>query len=147
MGKGLFSWLKPVLRTKEDDLVDRIGLDATVFLRFAKMLRNIFIFLSIIGCTVMIPVNLVESSGEGTADFPKFTLMTPLYVPTTAIWSQVIMAWAFDAIVMYFLWRNYVGICALRRRYFQSSEYQRSLHARTLLVCICFWLGSGVGVR
>ncbi|KAJ9214457.1 hypothetical protein DTO166G4_3861 [Paecilomyces variotii] len=134
VGKGLFAWLKPVLKTKEDDLVDRIGLDATVFLRFAKMLRNIFICLSIIGCTVMIPVNLAESSSEQTAQFSKFSLMTPMYVSTTAIWSQVVMAWAFDAIAIYFLWRNYVGICALRRRYFESSEYQRSLHARTLMV-------------
>lgn len=135
MGKGVLSWLKPVLKTKEPDLVDRIGLDATVFLRFTKMLRNIFLFLSIIGCTVMIPVNLTESSKEGTSNYSKFTLMTPLYVSSMAIWSQVVMAWAFDAIVAYFLWRNYVGVRALRRRYFESSEYQHSLHARTLIVC------------
>lgn len=134
MGKGIFSWVKPVLRTREQDLVDRIGLDATVFLRFTKMCRNIFLVLSIIGCAVMIPVNLSQSSKGLTDNFSAFATMTPLYVSTNAIWSQVVCAWCFDIIVAYFLWRNYHGVRALRRRYFESAEYQNSLHARTLMV-------------
>ncbi|KAL4949397.1 hypothetical protein BDW69DRAFT_188364 [Aspergillus filifer] len=132
VGKGFFSWLKPVLRTKEPALVECIGLDATIFVRFTKMCRNIFIFLSIIGCGVMIPVNVAES--ENTNDTSAFTTMTPLYVPVNAIWSQVVCAWAFDIIIAYFLWRNYRAVLALRRKYFESTEYQRGLHARTLMI-------------
>ncbi|KAL4785684.1 hypothetical protein BJX76DRAFT_346866 [Aspergillus varians] len=132
VGKGLFSWIRPVLRTKEPALVECIGLDATIFVRFTKMCRNIFILLSIIGCGVMIPVNVSQSSNTNHATV--FATMTPLYVPTKAIWSQVICAWAFDIIIAYFLWRNYRAVLALRRRYFESSDYQRSLHARTLMI-------------
>ncbi|KAE8152700.1 hypothetical protein BDV25DRAFT_137642 [Aspergillus avenaceus] len=134
VGKGLFAWIKPVLRTKESELVDCIGLDATVFLRFTKMCRNIFIFLSIIGCGVMIPLNLTQSNKDSKSTLSAFVTMTPLYVSVEAIWGQVICAWAFDFIVAFFLWRNYKGILALRRKYFESSDYQRSLHARTLMV-------------
>ncbi|GFF47141.1 uncharacterized protein C354.08c [Aspergillus lentulus] len=134
VGKGFFAWMRPVLRTREPELVECIGLDATVFLRFTKMCRNIFIILSIIGCGVMIPVNLTKSNGSGISSLSAFATMTPLYVTTEAIWSQVICAWAFDIIIAYFLWRNYKAVTALRRKYFQSSDYQRSLHARTLMI-------------
>ncbi|KAJ5644960.1 hypothetical protein N7507_010971 [Penicillium longicatenatum] len=134
VGKGFFSWIKPVIHTREAQLVDTIGLDAVIFLRFSKMCRNIFIFMSIIGCAVMIPVNLAESKSNSSS-ISTFDLMTPLYVTNPmAIWSQVACAWAFDIIVVYFLWRNYRAVRALRRQYFQSSDYQRSLHARTLMV-------------
>lgn len=135
VGKDFFAWMRPVLRTREPELVECIGLDATVFLRFTKMCRNIFIILSIIGCGVMIPVNLTQSNGSGISSLSAFATMTPLYVTTEAIWSQVICAWAFDIILAYFLWRNYKAVTALRRKYFESSDYQRSLHARTLMVC------------
>jgi hypothetical protein len=132
VGKGFFAWIKPVIRTKEPDLVDCIGLDATIFIRFTKMCRNIFIFLSIIGCGVMIPLNLTQS--QNTNNATAFATMTPLYVKADAIWSQVVCAWCFDIIIAYFLWRNYRAVLVLRRRYFESSDYQRSLHARTLMV-------------
>ncbi|KAL4916287.1 hypothetical protein BDW62DRAFT_202796 [Aspergillus aurantiobrunneus] len=132
VGKGFFAWIMPVIRTREPELVECIGLDATIFVRFTKMCRNIFIFLSIIGCGVMIPINISQS--KNTDNIGAFTTMTPLYVTEKAIWSQVVCAWAFDIIIAYFLWRNYRAVLTLRRRYFESSEYQRSLHARTLMI-------------
>lgn len=81
----------------------------------------------------MIPVNLTRSNEVNGSN--AFSTMTPLYLETNAIWSQVVCAWAFNIIIAYFLWRNYKGVLGLRRRYFESSDYQRSLHARTLMVC------------
>jgi hypothetical protein len=136
VGKGIFAWVKPVINTREPQLIETVGLDAALFLRFTKMCRNIFICLSIIGCLVMIPVNITQS--RSTTDHSAssaFNMMTPLNIDNpTAIWSQVVCAWAFDLIVVYFLWRNYRVVRKLRRQYFQSSEYQRSLHARTLMI-------------
>ncbi|KAI2680772.1 hypothetical protein CBS147317_720 [Penicillium roqueforti] len=136
VGKGFFAWVKPVINTREPQLIESVGLDAAIFLRFTKMCRNIFIFLSIIGCLVMIPVNITQSknSTDSTAS-AAFNMMTPLNITNPmAIWSQVVCAWAFDLIVAFFLWRNYRAVRNLRRTYFQSAEYQRSLHARTLMI-------------
>lgn len=130
--------MKPVLKTKESDLAETIGLDAIIFLRFAKMCRNIFLVLTVIGCLVMIPINITESDEGMTQDLSTFSTMTPMYVFSEALWSHVACAWGFDAIVAYFLWRNYKAVAVLRKRYFQSSDYQRSLHARTLMVRFLF---------
>ena len=113
IGRGIFAWFKPVLRTKEPELIECIGLDATVFLRFTKMCRNIFIFMSIIGCSIMIPVNLTQSKGAVAQGFSAFAVMTPMYVDTMAVWSQVACAWAFNIIIAFFLWRNYKAIACL----------------------------------
>ncbi|OXV09312.1 hypothetical protein Egran_02926 [Elaphomyces granulatus] len=134
VGKGLFAWLHPVLHTKEEDVADRIGMDATIFLRFTYMCRDIFLALTIIGCAVLIPVNLSQSQGAVTKGFSVFSTMTPMYVSTDAIWAQVICAWALNLVVVFFLWRNYRAVLALRRRHFHSHEYQNSLHARTLMI-------------
>lgn len=136
VGKGFFAWIKPVIHTREPQLIETVGLDAAIFLRFTKMLRNIFIFLSIIGCLIMIPVNISQSQNNSySSALTAFSTMTPLYVTNpAAIWSQVVCAWAFTIIIAFFLWRNYGAVRMLRRQYFQSSDYQRSLHARTLMV-------------
>ena len=134
MGKGFFSWIGPVSKTKENVLVDKIGLDAILFLRFTRMLRNIFVSLGLIGLLVMIPVNITMRNKGISGGLDAFAIMTPLYVFGNGLWSQVVCAWAFDIIVCYFLWHNYRRVRTLRRNYFESQEYQRSLHARTLIV-------------
>lgn len=134
VSKGLFGWIPPLVSTKEQDLVNKVGLDAAVFMRFTKMLRNIFACLTVVGCGILLPVNLVESNN--TAKNASFFLkLTPQYITgSAAFWAYVAAAYIFDGIIFFFLWRNYKAISRLRRAYFESPEYQRSLHARTLLM-------------
>lgn len=42
--------------------MEKIGLDAVIFLRFLRMVRNIFLVLSVFGCGILIPVNLIGGS-------------------------------------------------------------------------------------
>lgn len=132
--KGIFSWMKPVLKTNEGDLVDRIGLDATIFLRFTRMLRNLFLALSLIGLLITIPVNVSLSDDNIKQKGNTFSLLTPQFIFGNAWWSHVICSWAFDIILAYILWHNYRKVRQLRRAYFESPEYQMSLHARTLMI-------------
>jgi calcium permeable stress-gated cation channel len=55
---GMLSWLKPVWHCSDEYLLDKIGLDAVVFLRFWRMCRNIFICLGT-GSAVIIPYNII----------------------------------------------------------------------------------------
>jgi hypothetical protein len=134
MGKGFWSWIGPTWKASETMLVEKIGLDAVIFLRFTRMLRNLFIALGLVGLLVMIPVNVADRNKSISTGLSAFAIMTPLYVFGNGIWAQVVCAWIFDIIACYFLWRNYRAVHRLRRDYFQSPEYQRSLHARTLIV-------------
>jgi Ca2+/Na+ antiporter len=138
MGKGLFAWYRPVFKTNEDVFVNMIGLDATVFLRFARMCRNMFIVLSIVGCGIIIPVNVTKTiKFQNDAHFASATaivLMTPKALFGEIFWAFVAVAYLFNIIVCGFLWWTYRAVHRLRRNYLQGADYQSSLHSRTLMI-------------
>lgn len=138
LGKSLFAWYRPVFKTNEDEYVEKIGLDATLFLRFARMCRNMFIVLAIVGCAVIIPVNVVKSR-----EFQKkkehdwkaaIFLMTPRDLFGDIFWVFIALAYVIDFIVCGFLWWTYRAVHRLRRKYLESPEYQSSLNARSLMI-------------
>ncbi|EXJ87769.1 hypothetical protein A1O1_04696 [Capronia coronata CBS 617.96] len=132
--KGLFSWIKPVHTANEPYLVEKIGMDAVIFLRFTRMLRNIFTVVGFLGLVIMIPVNVGLGNKAVSRGSSTFSVMTPLYIFGSGLWAQVVMAWLTDLVIIYFLWHNYRRVHKLRRAHLESPEYQRSLHARTLLI-------------
>lgn len=136
--RGFFAWLKPIVTSHENDYLEIVGPDAAVFIRFASMCRNIFVTLTIFGCAIILPINILAgkdlySNFDGV---PILAKITPLYVVGEAAWAYVVCAYIFDAIVAIFLWANYKDVVQLRRKYFESKYYQDSQHARTVLVSI-----------
>ncbi|EPE24894.1 hypothetical protein GLAREA_11475 [Glarea lozoyensis ATCC 20868] len=132
MGKGVLAWVGPVLKTKEAELVGLIGLDATVFLRVLRMCRNMFLVLMVLGCGILIPINLAK--GNKFKDATPIQKMTPVNTFGSANWGMVICAYLFNLVIGGFLWWNYRAILRLRRQYYDSPEYKSSLHARTLMI-------------
>lgn len=133
MGKGVFAWIGPLWKTNEQDLVRLVGLDAAILLRFVAMCRNIFAIISVIGCAVLVPINMAKSVRYG--DDSWLSLVGPLNVYGASQWADVVVAWAVNVVVCFFLWWNYRKVLQLRRQYFDSQDYQMSLHSRTLMVC------------
>ncbi|KAI1156401.1 hypothetical protein F4825DRAFT_294805 [Nemania diffusa] len=132
---GVFSWVEPVVKTREQVLAEKIGVDATLFLRFTKMSRNLMIVLSIIGLGVYIPLNIIENTRNNTVDTTNvFIRLTPLGVWGAACWAHVIVSYVFDILICGFIWWNYRAVTHLRRQYLDSPDYQESLHSRTLMI-------------
>ena len=109
-----------------------MGLDATIFMRFTIMCRNIFLILALIGCAVLVPVHMDKSIRFDNDVW--LARLTPANVFGQPLWAQVVVAWLFNLVVCGFLWWNYRKVLQLRRTYFESEEFQNSLHARTLMV-------------
>lgn len=136
LAPGVFGWVGPIMKTKEQVLVEKIGQDATVFLRFITMSRNIMIVLSVIGCGVYLPLNIIEN---GKADKPPtgaFTKFSPYNLNGKPVWVHVVVTYVFDVVICFFLWSSYRVVTRIRREYFESADYQSSLFSRTLMVCI-----------
>ena len=134
--RGFFAWVKPIVTIHENDYLEVVGPDAAIFLRFASMCRNIFVALTIFGCAIIIPINILAGKDfyNKFDGVPILAKITPLYVFGEAAWAYVACAYIFDAIVAGFLWANYKAVVQLRRKHFESKNYQNSLHARTVLV-------------
>lgn len=136
IGNGLFAWFPPVARYHEAHLVEKVGLDAAVFLRFTRMCRNIFTVLSLFGCGILIPVHVLRGNKaiipHESTQSRNFALLTPQYTQGFPMWSHVVCSWVFDLVIVFFLWTNYKAVARLRREYFESPEYQMSLHSRSV---------------
>jgi hypothetical protein len=79
LGKKPFSWLSAVKDVKEQDLVDKIGLDAVIFLRFMRMIRNIFAVVTVFGLGILVPINVVG----GSPFYKQWNSVPTLMVSTT----------------------------------------------------------------
>ncbi|TQV93729.1 DUF221 domain-containing protein [Cordyceps javanica] len=134
IGKSLFAWVHPVLHTNEDVLMHTVGMDATIFIRFMRMCRNMFLVLSLIGVGILVPVHLTKAAVRDKSEFGWLVNISPLNVFGRPLWAQVVTAYLFDAIVAGFLWWNYRKIAQLRRRYFETEDFQTSLASRTLML-------------
>ena len=135
IGKGLFAWFGPVAAMKEAGLVEKIGLDGTVFLRFTRMCRNMFLATSLVGILLFLPANVAGSAKiQSKTGVNFFTSMTPQLVFGRALWAHVVGAYVIDGIIAFFLWWNYVAVARLRRVYMESPDYLHGLHSRTLML-------------
>lgn len=136
LANGPFDWIKAVTQTKEQELVDKIGLDAVLFMRFLRMIRNIFVVLSVMGCAILIPVCVIGGGNfyDQYSNIATLMKFTPQYIGGGKFWAYVIFAYLVELTFCGFIWWNYRAVYKLRRTYFESAEYKASLHSRTLLV-------------
>lgn len=76
----------------EQELVKKIGLDAVIFLRFIRMLRNVFLVFSIIGLGIFIPLNVVggHPAYDSYGDVATLLKFTPQYIYGYGL-SQVLL--------------------------------------------------------
>jgi hypothetical protein len=128
-----------VFKTNEPEYVEKIGLDATIFLRFARMCRNMFVVLAIVACAIIVPVNVIKSvefqkNFDGDMSSKAIFLMTPRDLFGQVFWAFVVLAYVIDIIVCGFLWWMYRAVHRLRRQYLEHPDYQNSLYARTLMI-------------
>ncbi|KAJ8098653.1 hypothetical protein POJ06DRAFT_225501 [Lipomyces tetrasporus] len=135
---GIFGWMRQIYNLSEHQLLDIMGLDMVVYLKFMHMCSYIFLCLSFLGIVVAIPINVTFSLRNAAASAVSasdaFLLMTPTLVSGKPMIVHVVLAYIFDGIVCFFLWRTYGQVIHLRRRYFASTEYSQSLYARSVLV-------------
>ncbi|KAF9911411.1 hypothetical protein EC991_003667 [Linnemannia zychae] len=136
--EGYFSWMKPVWSCPDEVLVQKIGLDAVVFIRFIRMCRQIFIALTIIGCGALIPVNIIgtlRSQEDGVVPEDKIALLTISGINNFDwLWAHVGAMWAFSSVFGIAMLHGYRSFLKFRIQYFESDVYQEDMASRTLML-------------
>jgi hypothetical protein len=132
---SLFGWIPPLVNTKEPELVDKIGLDAVVFLRFLRMFRRLFSAIAILTCGVLIPVNVLYNLKHvPSKDRDILSMLTIRDVGDQYLFIHVGVTYLITGLVMFFIFINWKQIVRLRHDWFRSPEYAQSFYARTLTV-------------
>ena len=104
--------------------------------------RNLFIVLALTGCAILIPINVIGTQKQQkimkdigqASNVSAILMMTPRDLYGQIFWAFVGVAYMFDIIICAYLWVTYRAVHRLRRKYLDSSDYQSSLHSRTLMI-------------
>ncbi|KAJ3129022.1 hypothetical protein HK098_002874 [Nowakowskiella sp. JEL0407] len=156
--KGPLGWLSPI-KTHDITIIDKIGPDAVVFLRFLRCLWRFFGILTIFA----IPLNVINylapaitghtsninqsitidghEISNPLAVVQDFLAISPRQLSMVNVWEEsyilyiyVGLAWAFSILIyvfFVFLWLEYIKI---RNVWFSSEAFQQSISSRTLLL-------------
>ncbi|CAD6896656.1 unnamed protein product [Tilletia controversa] len=134
---GFFSWLPPLFKYHEADLLPIIGLDAVTFLRFLRMCRWLTLALAILMSVVLMPVNLAYNARNPSRSRSGISFLDRISmtrVSGTYIWAHVAMSYLGSLLAIGFIYFNYKRMLVLRHAWFRSPQYQSQFHSRTLMI-------------
>ncbi|KAN0061279.1 hypothetical protein ACQY0O_006125 [Thecaphora frezii] len=132
---GFFSWISPVVRYQEHDLLPLIGLDGVTFLRFLRMMRWMLTTLAVVLSMVLMTLDVIYNVNHSdTASTNKLNWINMSNVHGSYLWGHVAMSYVATGIALGFVWYHYREMVRLRWMYFRSEEYQTSFNARTLMI-------------
>ena len=135
LSDGFFSWVKPMFTMKESDLVDKIGLDAVTFIRFLRLLCEIFILTVVLCCGALIPVNIVYNiKNIDENDRTWLDASTIMNLGGRILWVHCGVSYAITGVILWRIWIHTREMVDLRNNWFRSEEYQTALYARTLMI-------------
>ncbi|KAF9209614.1 hypothetical protein BGZ49_002770 [Haplosporangium sp. Z 27] len=138
LDEGYFSWVGPVWHCSDEVLVDKIGLDAVVFIRFVRMCRNVFFVMAIVGCCALIPINIVatyQAQPNGAAPTDKVSMLSMAgVVDTKWFWAHVAGTWFFSLVLYYGMLHGYKTFVKFKTRYYESEAYQENVASRTIMI-------------
>ncbi|KAJ3918471.1 DUF221-domain-containing protein [Lentinula edodes] len=132
---SLLGWLPPLFRTKEPELVDKLGLDAVTFLRFGRLMRWLFTGVTLLTCGILIPVNAIYNVKEVTSgNRDILSILTIRDVSGKILFVHVAVSYLITFLIIGLVYIHWKKMVELRRQWYRSPEYVQSFYARTLQV-------------
>ncbi|KAI9032519.1 hypothetical protein CLU79DRAFT_726710 [Phycomyces nitens] len=134
LGSGWFAWLKPVFSTSDSFLLERIGCDAVLYLRFLRLLRRMTGFMAFVGLCVLLPINIVAT--KNTGDWPPAPGLDFLSISginyldgklstnpdTRWYWSPAAATWLFSLVIGWAMYRASCDYIEMRQTFFRNAD-------------------------
>ena len=122
------------MHTRDLDLVDNIGLDAVVFLRFLRLLRTLFTGIAIPSCLILIPINFLYNKKHPPQQQDFLSKLSIRDVKGNVTYAHIAIAYLITAYVLVLIWMYWRDMAVLRNAWFRSPQYLNSFHARTIII-------------
>lgn len=138
---GYFDWVKVCFYLSDQEIIQRIGYDALIFLRFHRLALRCIVKMSVFSFLVLLPLNYTGAGGADAenikgyveslfvTDFLRFT-MANVIGGSPRLWVHCFAAYLQTAIVVRELLVEYETFNSIRHCYLLSREP----HLRTVLV-------------
>ncbi|KAG0326882.1 hypothetical protein BG000_001213 [Podila horticola] len=127
---GIFSWVTASFSVRDNELLDKVGLDAYMFLRFLRMSAMFFAGCTLLGIPILIPINVVNGSNVG-----GLANMTIGNVRESwRLWFHLILTILFCSSAVILLWREMQEYTRRRHAFLLSEKHAKTPQATTILV-------------
>lgn len=146
ISRGTFKWIEVVYNTNEDFLVNSIGLDAVMMLRFFKLGIRFFTLLSVLGLFILCPI-YYYSDEPPVANLPwgydleelVIKAMSIENVPNQSGYLKIILlfTWIFSLLAYSFLiafYRNYIQLKLQHDEFALTASKQSTTDMRTIMI-------------
>ncbi|CAG8547622.1 7201_t:CDS:2 [Paraglomus brasilianum] len=126
-----FGWVKSVLTVSQQDVINRAGLEAYLFLRFFKMCTSLFVLFSIVGVGILVPLNKFGKGGLNGLD--QWSIGN-IAGETKKLWAHLAVGYFIIITTIIAIFREYKSFIRLRHAYYVRPEHAKSAIATTILV-------------
>lgn len=124
------NWMPDALKMPEPELIEHAGLDSAVYLRIYLLGLKIFVPITFLAFTILVPVNWTNDTLENISaknvtfsDIDKLSISN-IREGSERFWTHLVMAYAFTFWTCYMLYKEY-KIVASMRLHFLASEHRR----------------------
>ncbi|XP_016478025.2 hyperosmolality-gated Ca2+ permeable channel 1.2-like [Nicotiana tabacum] len=119
------NWVPDALKMPELELIDHAGLDSAVYLRIYLLGLKIFIPITLLAFTVLVPVHWTNSTLRKSrftySDVDKLSISN-VPLGSQRFWTHIIMAYAITVWTCYVLQREYAKVAAMRLLFLASEK-------------------------
>jgi len=133
LSPGWLSWIPQIIMADEEQIIHHNGLDAYCFLRFLRLLLNIFTPIFILSWTILLPVYSVNSGGNKTG-LDQFTYGNIGLNEQVRLTAPLVLAYAFTFYVIYLLKVEIEAFIKKRQAFLTCSSYRIRPESRTVLL-------------
>ncbi|KAF9925011.1 hypothetical protein FBU30_005145 [Linnemannia zychae] len=126
---GAFSWITASFKVKDTELLEKVGLDAYMFLRFLRMSAMLFAGFTLLGVPILIPINVIGGAKTGLLSTTSGSV-----TQSWRLWFHLVLTYIFCGATMALLWREMREYTQRRHAYLLSKKHNKAPQATTILV-------------
>ncbi|KAJ3732412.1 DUF221 family protein [Lentinula guzmanii] len=131
---GPWKWLPAVLNSRAEDIIEKNGLDAYMFLRFLKILVWVFLVFTVLTFAVIIPVDLIGQNGT-SSNLEKISWINIVDPKEQRRFTaHIVVVYILTIFVIYIVRREMSYFVLLRQQFLLSPAHSRLAQARTVLI-------------
>eukprot|EP00850_Spirogloea_muscicola_P008482 SM000045S16227 [mRNA] locus=s45:330732:335928:- [translate_table: standard] len=137
--QGPFSWLIPVYKTTEDQIIDSCGLDAAIYVRMFVFSIQLFFVYSCFCLPILIPINAVGSSlqlknGTVVGDGVDYLSAGNVARHSDMLWAHWAVLYFITGLTFLLIWRHYSHVWNQRHEFLAEQATHLLPEHFTLLV-------------
>ncbi|KAF9978906.1 hypothetical protein BGZ73_008411 [Actinomortierella ambigua] len=140
LASTFFGWIPQLLRIPEAEVLDCVGLDAVMLLRFFLMAVRLFACFMVPGLLIVLPVNWFYAPKEKRGSHVNaldYSVLEVFYkseekTPLVYLFTHFTFTWIFSILTLYTLWKTYEDYVVIRRSY--MIKRARSITNRSVMI-------------